>query len=120
MRKPLHQLSEDDIQANDEGYRWLDLVRGYILDIRDIDFTFDPASIAASTTVEQTVTVSGLKSQDIVLSVIKPTLTTGVGVLQARISADDTLAIQMVNATVGAVDAPSESYKLIYIKNTKV
>ena len=119
LRKPLYQLDESDVEASEAGHRWLDEVRGYVLDIREIDFTFDPASVAANTTVELSATVTGLKVGDVVISIVKPTLSAGLGVLQGRVSATDTLAIQFINASVGAVDAGSETYKLIYIKNSR-
>lgn len=120
MKKPLHQLTNNDIEASTEGHRWLDLVGKYVLDIREASVTFDPASVGANTTVEQTVTVSGLKVGDIILTVIKPTLEAGLGVLQGRVSAADTLAIQLINTTAAPIDAGSESYTVIYIKNSKI
>jgi hypothetical protein len=119
-RKPLHQLSEGDIQATESGMRWLDLVRTHIFDLRSIDVTWNPASLAANTTVEETVTVAGLKVGDIILSIIKPTYTSGFMVVQGRVSAADTLAIQVTNGTLVASNPASEVYTVIYIKNTKV
>lgn len=119
LRKPLPQIQKPDFpETSDDGFRWLDLIRQYSVDIRDIDLTFNPASVAANTTVEQTVAVSGLLVEDIILSVIKPTLTAGLGVLQGRVSATDVLAIQLINTTGGAINAGSETYKVIYIKNS--
>lgn len=103
-----------------DGLRWLDLLHQRVVDIRKVDVTLDPASVAANTTVEQSVTVKGLKTDDIILSVIKPTLEAGLGVLQGRVSAADTLAIQLINTTGSAIDAGSEVYTVIYIKNSKV
>lgn len=120
MRKPLHQLGEEDIQASEPGHRWLDLVRSYVLDIRQIDVTWNPASLAANTTAEQSVTVSGLKVGDIIISIIKPTLSAGLGVLQGRVSAADTLTIQLINTTAAPINAGEEVYSVVYIKNTSV
>ena len=103
-----------------DGLRWLDLLHQRVVDIRKVDVTLDPASVAAYTTVEESVTVKGLKTDDIILSVIKPTLEAGLGVLQGRVSAADTLAIQLINTTGSAIDAGSEVYTVIYIKNSKV
>jgi hypothetical protein len=75
-----------------------------------VSVTFDPASVATITTAEQTVTVTGVKLGDIVLAWNKPTNTAGVGPVNARVSAADTLAITFVNPTVGSVDAASESW----------
>lgn len=73
-------------------------------------FTYDPASIAAATTAEQTVTIPGLRVGDVVTSVMKPTHTAGVALVHARVSAANTLAVVWVNATAAAVDPPSEVY----------
>lgn len=78
-------------------------------------FTYDPASIGAATTAQDTVTVPGLKVGDIVV-VQKPTLTAGVGIVGARVSAADTLALQWVNATAGAVNPASETYTLFWFR----
>jgi hypothetical protein len=120
MRKPLPPAQKKDFeQTNDESMKWLELVRQHSIDIREATVTFDPASIAASTTVEQTVTVTGLKTDDIILAIIKPTLTAGIAVGQGRVSTADTLAITYINASVGVVDPASEEYTVIYIKNSR-
>lgn len=74
--------------------------------------TINPASIAAATSVEQTFTVTGLTTADKPV-VIKPTATAGVGIVNARVSAADTLALTFMNATAGAVDPPSEVYTVL-------
>ena len=120
IRKPVPQVHDTEFPGiTPVALRWLDLVRQYSIDIRLVEVTFDPASIAANTTAEQSVTVNGLSTADIIIAVIKPTLTAGIGVLQGRVSATDTLAIQFVNASAGAIDPPSEVYKVIYIKNSR-
>lgn len=120
MRKPLPPVQKNDFpQVNDQGVKWLDLVRTHSIDIRQTTVTFDPASVAANTTVEQTVTVTGLKTDDIILSVNKPTLDAGLAVGGGRVSATDTLAITFINASVGAVDPGSEVYTIVYIKNSR-
>jgi len=75
-----------------------------------ITFVYDPASIAAATTAEQTVTVPGVLPGDYI-EVTKPTLSAGVGIVNARVSAANTVAVQWVNATAAAVDPPSETYQ---------
>lgn len=75
--------------------------------------TFDPASVATITTAEQDVTVTGVKVGDIVLAVNKPSLTAGLGICNARVKAADTISLQFVNPTAGAVDAASETYTFV-------
>ena len=86
--------------------------------IRYYTFTFDPASVAAATTAEQTVTVTGLLAGDVVIAVNKPTATAGIGVVNARVSAANTLALTFVNATAAPVDAASETWGVVVMTAT--
>lgn len=89
--------------------------RGNIRAIFAISATFNPASVATITTAEQTTTVIGLKVGDFVMSQ-KPTNTAGVGVVNCRVSAADTLAVTFVNPTAGAVDAASETWQFLVVR----
>ena len=121
LRKAIPHHQETDFpETKKDGQRWLELVHQRLVDIRQVNVTFNPDLVAANTTVEQTVTVSGLKADDIVISVIKPTLSAGLGVLQGRVSATDTLAIQFINSTASGINAGEETYSVVYIKNSKV
>lgn len=74
--------------------------------------TLSPAAVAANTTAEQTFTVTGLQVGDFV-NVIKPTTQAGLGIVNARVSAANTLAIAFVNSTAGSITpTASESYAL--------
>lgn len=77
--------------------------------------TINPASVAAATSAEQTFTVTGLLVGDVPV-VVKPTATAGVGLVNARVSATDTLAITFMNATAGALDPASESYTILVFR----
>jgi hypothetical protein len=89
--------------------------RGNIQRIFAIAVTFNPASVATATTAEQTVTVLGLRTGDFVIPQ-KPTNTAGVGVVNCRVSATDTLALTFVNPTAGAVDAASEVWQFLVFR----
>jgi len=91
------------------------LPRGNIARIYAIAVTFNPASVATVTTAEQTTTVTGLKPGDFVFWQ-KPTNTAGVGVVNARVSAVDTLAVTFVNPTAGGVDAASETWQFLVFR----
>lgn len=78
-----------------------------------ITATIDPASVATITTVEQDFTVTGLVAGDIVVAVNKPTCTTGLGICNARVKANDTLSLTFVNPTAGSVNAGSENYTIL-------
>lgn len=80
-----------------------------------IDVTFDAASVAANTVAEQAMTVTGIKTGDMVY-VIKPTTTAGLGIVNARVSAADTVQVAFVNATGSAIDAGSEVYRVLWFR----
>lgn len=80
-----------------------------------LNITLNPASVAAATVAEQTFTVTGLRTSDFV-SLAKPSATAGIGIVSCRVSAADTLAVQIVNPTAGSIDPPSESYFLTVLR----
>lgn len=92
------------------------ILHGNCFGISTVSFTFDPASVAANTSSEQTVTITGLKTTDIILKVTKPTHTAGFFIGGARASAANTLAIQTVNCTASAIDAASETYTVTVLR----
>lgn len=83
--------------------------------IRHFEVEINPASIAANTTAEQTFTIEGINSHDFI-TVNKPSLTAGVGIVGARASAKDEIAITFINATGGAINPVSEEYSIIAIR----
>lgn len=91
------------------------VIGGNVRAIGVLTATINPASVAAATSAEQTFTIPGLKVGDAV-HVNKPTATAGVGIVNARVSAADTLAITFMNATAGAVDPASETYTIVYLR----
>lgn len=72
-----------------------------------VSFTFDPASVGADGTSEQTVTVRGLQVGDFV-AVSKPAHKSGLTSASARVSAANTLAIQLT--AHGTVDDDSGTW----------
>lgn len=91
------------------------IARGNVRSIFMIDITFDPAAVATITTAEQTTTVLGVKPGDMVFWQ-KPSNTAGVGVVNMRVSATDTLAVTFVNPTAGSVNAASETWRLLVMR----
>lgn len=91
------------------------VVGGNIRAMGILTVTYDPASVATITTAEDTVTVPGLRVGDVV-HVNKPTATTGVGIVNARVSAANTLAVTWVNPTAGSVNPASETYTVLWFR----
>lgn len=74
--------------------------------------TLSPISVAPNTTAEQTFTVNGLKVGDFI-DVGKPTVQAGLGIVNARVSAANTLAIAFINATAATITpTASEVYEI--------
>jgi hypothetical protein len=80
--------------------------------------SLDVGSVAANTTAEQTFTVPGLRVGDFVL-VSKPSLSAGLSVANARVSAANTLAITFGNHTASPIDPAAESYLLFVFRAEK-
>ena len=78
---------------------------------KSISATLTPVSVAANTTAEQTFTVAGLLASSMVV-VNKPSVTPGLGIGGARVSAANTLAINFINNTASAITPPAEVYSI--------
>jgi len=78
------------------------ITNGNVFGMRIAQIALTPASVATNTTAEQTFTVPGLGAGDVVV-VWKPTLQAGLGLIQARVSAANTLAITFGNFTASPI-----------------
>jgi hypothetical protein len=89
---------------------------GNVQQVALLAVALSPAIVAANTTAEQTFTVNGLLVGDFV-EVNKPTTQAGLGVVNARVSAANTLAIAFSNNTAsGITPTASESYQLLVVR----
>lgn len=75
-----------------------------------------PTSVAAATTAEQTFTVTGLTTADKVI-INGPAVTAGTGIVNARVSAANTLAITFANVTAGALTPAAGTYAVVAIRS---
>lgn len=73
------------------------------------------AAVATVTTVERDITVTGVETGDILLSVVKPTAQAGLGIAGARIKAANTISIIYVNPTAGAVTPTADEVYLFTV-----
>jgi hypothetical protein len=78
------------------------IARGNILGHWLLSLTLSPTSVAPNTTAEQTFTVTGLQLGDFV-EINKPTTQAGLGLVNSRVSAANTLAVAFVNATAATI-----------------
>lgn len=75
----------------------------------------NPPSIAANSRQFNSLTIPGLKVGDIV-SVSKPTYTTGCFILGGLVTAPDTLSVAWGNLSASACDPPLETYKILVVR----
>lgn len=87
-----------------------------ITQMRVYSQSLDVASVAANTSAEQTFTVTGLTTADKVF-VNKPSVSAGLGVVNARVSAADTLALTFMNNTGSSIDPAAETYTITAIRS---
>lgn len=87
-----------------------------ITQIRVYAPSLTPASVAAATVAEQGFAVTGLTTADKVF-VNPPSITAGVGLSSARVSAANTLTLAFVNATAGALTPAAGTYTIIAIRS---
>ena len=107
--------AKDVLDVDDQkGLRVGDANAAYLTALRKYTVNVNPASVAADTSVEQTFAVAGVvAATDVVLACIKPSVTAGLDIGNARVSSDGNVAITFQNSTAGAIDAPAENYVLI-------
>jgi hypothetical protein len=75
-----------------------------------VSVTLSPAAVAADTSAEQTFSVPGVAVGDVVF-VNKPTAQAGLGIVGARVSAANQIAVTFVNATAASITpTASQSY----------
>ena len=85
-----------------------------------ISVTLSPAAVSANTSAEQTFTVNGLLAGDHV-AVNKPTAQAGLGIVGARVSADNTLAITFGNFSGGSITPTAgETYRVLLSRPDRV
>jgi hypothetical protein len=78
------------------------IIAGNVASVSVIDVSLTPAEVATIVAPAQTFTVPGLKTTDAVI-VNPPGQTAGVAICNCYVSAADTLSIQFVNPTEGAL-----------------
>lgn len=79
-----------------------------------ISVTLSPAAVSANTSAEQTFTVNGLQAGDHV-AVNKPTAQAGLAIVNARVSAANTLAITFGNFTAGSITPTASEVYLVLL-----
>lgn len=88
---------------------------GNIIAMGVLQVSVDIANTPTITTAETDVTVPGIKVGDFVF-VNKPSHSTGLGVVNARVKAADTVSIQTLNPTVAGIDPAAETFTILWVR----
>lgn len=95
--------------------RWFERIALYVPTQGRVDAAIDPAAVGANTTSEQTFTVEGAREGDMV-HVTKPSHTAGLGVVNARASGTDEIAVTFMNTTASSINPPAETYRIYLLR----
>lgn len=96
--------------------RWLYILAGLQNKVKVYSESVDAGTVGANTTAEIDVSISGIRSTDIVIAVNKPTHSAGLGVSNYRVKADDTVSIQFINTTGVGISPGAETYAIIVLE----
>lgn len=88
---------------------------GNVAKLFAVRLSINPASNAAATTQDNTVTIQGVLPGDMVFA-NKPSSNAGLGIANIRVSGANTIILTTINATAGAVDAAAENYDLLIVR----
>lgn len=91
------------------------VITGNVRALGVLSLSLDVASVSANTTAEQTFTVPGLTTSMGVF-VCKPSASAGLGIVNARVSAANTLALTFVNATASPINPAAENYTVVWFQ----
>ena len=89
--------------------RWLGGLRDASSKQATYEVSFNPASVPANSMSRQSVTVAGLTTNDII-TVNPPALTTGLALIEARVSVANTATFTYLNSTGAPIDEGAGTY----------
>ena len=99
----INNASAGTVQIGSGGTALSKVIKGTV--------TIDPASVNATTVTTQTFTLTGAATGDtLILNVPSGGLTAGLLVLQARVSAANTVSVTFYNTTGAPIDEASASW----------
>ena len=120
MRQPLNIIDKTMFpQVTESGYRWLSLVRNYTYDVKEYTATVDLPSLSDNATITQNVTVIGVNVGDWILDTVSPTFSDDFIIANSKVTAADTITIQVHRGKAGSYNPPSETYTFLVLKNTR-
>ena len=91
------------------------LLSGNIIAMGVCQVSINLANTPTITTAVTSVSVPGVRVGDFIF-VNKPTHSAGLGIVNVRVSAADTVEIMTVNPTAAGIDPAAETYTLLWVR----
>ena len=92
------------------------IIDGNVAGIFMVSLTLNPASVAAATSAEQDFTVPGVLPTDHIIKFDSQAPTAGIGAVNWRVKAANTISVVFMNATASPIDAPASVYRLTFFR----
>lgn len=92
------------------------IIDGNIGGLYAVSLTLNPASVATITTAEQDFTVPGVHVGDMLVKFSAEAVTAGLGIVNYRVKAANTISVTFVNPTAAAIDAPAATYRMLFAR----
>lgn len=93
----------------------VNIVRGNLTTLWGVRVAITPTGIAPNHAAEQTFTVTGVLASDVIIA-NKPTAQTGLGVVNVRATAANTVGITFMNNTAVTVTPTSETWTFTILR----
>lgn len=74
------------------------------------------SSVAATTTTDQTSTITGIQANDVIAGVSKPSYQAGIGIAGYRVTAANTVGVTYISQSSGAVTSTLEAYGITVMR----
>lgn len=114
VRESINSRQSDWVLSRDWQV-FFETIRQNVAAIKDFKLTIDPSTVSANSTEEQSFSTNEIESNDLILSVNKPSHTSGVGIAGFR-AGDNKIFITFVNPTGSGADPGSEDYLVAVLK----
>lgn len=98
-----------------EFVKWFRLLGGAFPRVRTFSQALTPTAVSANSESAQTFTIQGLQTSDVVI-VNKPSNQTDLSLLDAYVSAANTLTLKYRNFSGGSITPTAETYRIVGIR----
>jgi hypothetical protein len=115
IEKPLPAIKAQDVISPANLLRWLLRIPDLLAKTQTFEVNFSPGSVPANGELVLTVAVAGVSIKDII-TLNKPTNTTGLDVVMAWASAANQVSVKFRNHTGSSIVPATETYLILAVR----